>query len=169
MDKNQQRKVEVNINYLTLDQRTGAPIVVMKEKEGASKRILLIWIGESEAGAIQMQLENLTLPRPMTHDLLKTMIEKLEGEVTGVCVHRAETQTFYAQVYLRTNGDVLDIDARPSDAIALALRCDAPIYVAEKVIEDYGFPENELERARKRDPKDVLQNLDDDQLKQYTV
>ena len=71
MDKNRQPNVEVNINYLTIDQRTGAPIVVMKEKEGASKRILLIWIGESEAGAIQMQLENLVLPRPMTHDLLK--------------------------------------------------------------------------------------------------
>jgi len=169
MDKNRQPNVEVNINYLTIDQRTGAPIVVMKEKEGASKRILLIWIGESEAGAIQMQLENLVLPRPMTHDLLKTMIETLEGAVTGVCVHRAEEQTFYAQVYLQRNGDSLNIDARPSDAIALALRCDAPIYVAEKVIEDHGFPEDELERARKRDPKDVLQNLDDDTLKQFTV
>lgn len=169
MDKDQQPKVEVNINYLTIDQRTGAPIVVMKQKEGASKRILLIWIGESEAGAIQMQLENLVLPRPMTHDLLKTMIETLKGEVTGVCVHRAEEQTFYAQVYLRTNGDALNIDARPSDAIALALRCNAPIYVAEKVIEDHGFPDDELERARKHDPKDLLQNLDDDTLKQFTV
>lgn len=162
-------KVEVNVNYLTIDQSSGAPIVVMKEKEGESKRMLLIWIGESEAGAIQMQLENMVLPRPMTHDLLKTVIETLDGKVTGVCVHEVEDRTFYAQVNLQANGAAVDVDARPSDAIALALRCNAPIYVAEKVIEAHGFPESELERARKRDPKDLLQNLDDDTLKQFTV
>ncbi len=169
MEKNEQPRVEVNVTYLTIDQSSGAPIVVMKEKEGASKRMLLIWIGESEAGAIQMSLENLVLPRPMTHDLFKTVIETLDGEVTSICVHNVEEQTFYAQVNLQANGEAFDIDARPSDAIALALRCDAPIYVAEKVIENHGFPESELERAQKREPKDLLQNLDDDTLKQFTV
>ncbi len=169
MANEKQATVEVKVNFLSIDRGTGAPIVVLKENVEAESRILLIWIGESEAGAIQMHLEKMTLPRPMTHDLLKTMIETLKAKVTAVCVHDFEERTFYAHIMLEVDGTPLNVDCRPSDAIALALRCDAPIYVAEEVIAAHGFSEQELEREQKTDTKDVLENLDDDTLKQYTV
>ena len=169
MEKDKQARVELNVNFLSIDRSTGAPIVVLKEKDGDSNRILLIWIGESEAAAIQMHIEKIQLPRPMTHDLLKTMIETLGAGVVAVCVHAFEEQTFYAHVTLDVEGNNIDVDCRPSDAIALALRCEAPIYVVEDVLTEQGFSEQELNRGQKPDTKDVLQNLDDDTLKQYTV
>ena len=155
------------------DRSTGAPIVVLKEKESEESRILLIWIGESEAVAIQMHLENIEFPRPMTHDLLKTMIETLDAKISDVCVNAVEqvdeNWTFYAHLTVDVNGNTFQADCRPSDAIALALRCDVPIYVAEEVIAGHGFSEQELGRGQKDDTKDVLENLDDDTLKQFTV
>ena len=173
MDTEKQTKVEVKVNFLSIDRRTGAPIVVLKETEGDLDRILLIWIGESEAAAIQMHIENIDFPRPMTHDLLKNVIETLEAKVTDVCVHSVEQQnnrwTFYAHVTLQMNDKEIDVDCRPSDAIALALRCEVPIYVAEDVIADHGFSEQDLDKEQSHDPKDVLENLDDETLKQFTV
>ena len=173
MDTEKQPKTEVNVHFLSIDRRTGAPIVVLKENEDALNRILLIWIGESEAASIQMHLENIELPRPMTHDLLKTMIETLAANVTDVCVHSVEQLderwTFYAYITVEMNGNAIQVDCRPSDAIALALRCEVPIYIAEDVIAEHGFSEQELEQSEPHDPKDVLENLDDDTLKQYTV
>ena len=169
MEKEKEARVEVKVNFLSIDRGTGAPIVVLKEKEGDSNRILLIWIGESEAAAIQMHIEKMQLPRPMTHDLLKSMIETLGAKVTAVCVHSFEERTFYAHVTLEVNGDNIDVDCRPSDAIAIALRCEAPIYVVEEVLSEQGYSEQELDKGQKPDTKDVLQNLDDDTLKQYTV
>ena len=169
MEKEKEARVEVKVNFLSIDRGTGAPIVVLKEKEGDSNRILLIWIGESEAAAIQMHIEKMQLPRPMTHDLLKSMIETLGAKVTAVCVHSFEERTFYAHVTLEVNGDNIDVDCRPSDAIAIALRCEAPIYIVEEVLSEQGYSEQELDKGQKPDTKDVLQNLDDDTLKQYTV
>ena len=169
MEQEKQARVEVKVNFLSIDRSTGAPIVVLKEKEGDSNRILLIWIGESEAAAIQMHIEKMQLPRPMTHDLLKTMVETLGAKVTTVCVHAFEERTFYACLTLEVDGNAIDVDCRPSDAIALALRCEAPIYVVEEVLAEQGFSEQELDKGQKPDTKDVLENLDDDTLKQYTV
>ena len=169
MEKEKEARVEVKVNFLSIDRGTGAPIVVLKEKEGDSNRILLIWIGESEAAAIQMHIEKMQLPRPMTHDLLKNMIETLGAKVKTVCVHSFEERTFYAHVTLEVSGNNIDVDCRPSDAIALALRCEAPIYVVEEVLAEQGYSEQELDKGQKPDTKDVLQNLDDDTLKQYTV
>ena len=169
MEKEKEARVEVKVNFLSIDRGTGAPIVVLKEKEGDSNRILLIWIGESEAAAIQMHIEKMQLPRPMTHDLLKSMIETLGAKVTAVCIHSFEERTFYAHVILEVNGDNIDVDCRPSDAIAIALRCETPIYVVEEVLSEQGYSEQELDKGQKPDTKDVLQNLDDDTLKQYTV
>ncbi len=169
MDKEKQTRIEVKVNFLSIDRSTGSPIVVLKEKDNGSNRILLIWIGESEAASIQMHLEKMVLPRPMTHDLLKIMIETLGAEVMSICVAEFEDPTFYAQLILRVDGNEIEIDCRPSDAIALALRCEVPIYVAEKVLMEQGFSEQELSRGRENDPKEVLENLDDDTLKQYTV
>ena len=169
MDTEKHAKTEVKIHFLSIDRRTGAPIVVLKEKGEDANRILLIWIGESEATAIQMHLENVELPRPMTHDLLKIMIETLGAKVTNVCVRDVEERTFFAHATLQVGDNAIEVDCRPSDAIALALRCEAPIYVAEAVIADHGFSEQELSEGEQHDPKNVLENLDDDTLKQYTV
>lgn len=169
MEKEKQPEIEVKVNFLSIDRRTGAPIVVLKETEGDLNRILPIWIGESEASAIQKHLEKIELPRPMTHDLLKTMVETLDAKVVTVCVHSFEKHTFYAHVTLQVKENNIEVDCRPSDAIALALRCEAPIYVAENVIAEQGFAEHELDTEQKHDTKDVLENLDDDTLKQYTV
>ena len=169
MDTEKQAKTEVKIHFLSIDRRTGAPIVVLKEEAEDANRILLIWIGESEAAAIQMHLENVELPRPMTHDLLKIMIETLDAKVADVCVRDVEERTFFAHVTLQVGDNEIEVDCRPSDAIALALRCEVPIFVAEAVIADHGFSEQELSEGEQHDPKDVLENLDDDTLKQYTV
>lgn len=169
MEKEKQQEIEVKVNFLSIDRSTGAPIVVLKEKEGDLNRILLICIGEPEAAAIQRHLEKMEPPRPMTHDLLKTLIETLDAKVMSVCVRSFEKRTFFAHTTLQVKNDNIDVDCRPSDAIALALRCEAPIYVAEDVIVEQGFAEQELERGQQHDTKDVLENLDDDTLKQYTV
>jgi hypothetical protein len=169
MDKEKEAQIKVKVNFLSIDRGTGAPIVVLKELDGDLDRVLLIWIGESEAAAIQMHLEKMELPRPMTHDLLKIMIETLGAKVKDICVRDVEERTFFAHVTLQAGDEEIEVDCRPSDAIALALRCEVPIYVAEAVIADHGFSEQELSEGEQHDPKNVLENLDDDTLKQYTV
>lgn len=169
MDKEKQTMVELKVNFISIDQSTGSPIVVLKEKEGKLNRILLIWIGDSEAAAIQRQLENAVPPRPLTHDLLKISIETLDAKVAAICVYAVQEGIFYARITLQASGNAIELDCRPSDAIALALRCEAPIYVTEEVIVEHGFSEKQLERAQKPDPKDILENLDADTLKQFTV
>jgi len=172
MSTQQQAKVEVEINFLSVDQRTGTPIVVLKEKVADSedeKRILPIVIGEPEATAIKMHLEKIKRRRPMTHDLLRIIIEALDAKLIDVCVTTVEKHSFYANMTLQVYGNPLDVDCRPSDAIALALRCNATIYVAEDVIANHGFLEQDIAKDQKNDPKDVLENLDDDTLKHYTV
>lgn len=163
--------VEVKIEVLTVDRNTNAPVVVLKENQGESKRILLIWIGESEAWAIENRLKNNDLPRPMTHDLLKNVIDTVSGKVNSICINAVEERTFFAQVKLELNGQEYNIDSRPSDALALAIRCEVPIYVEEKVIEENGFLEAEVkkEKPAQRDAKDVLENLDEEIVKNYTV
>ena len=163
--------VEVNIDFLTVDPNSHIPVVVLKEKEGESKRILLIWIGESEAFAIDNHLKQMPVQRPITHDLLKTVIDTFSGKVNSVCITAIEDTTFYAQVKLELNGEVYELDSRPSDALALAIRSEVPIYVEENVIEENGFLEAEVKKDKKtqRNAKDVLENLDDEIAKHYTV
>jgi bifunctional DNase/RNase len=163
--------VEVKIEFLTIDQNTNTPVVVLKEKEGDSKRILLIWIGRPEAWAIEAWLKKESMQRPMTHDLFKNVIDAISGKVNSICINAVEKSTFYAQVRLELNGQEFDIDSRPSDALALAIRCEAPIYVEEEVIEENGFLEAEVKKGKPtpRDAKDVLENLDDEIVKHYTV
>ncbi|MCY4401947.1 MAG: bifunctional nuclease family protein [Candidatus Poribacteria bacterium] len=163
--------VQVNIEFVTVDPNSRIPVVVLKEKEGESKRILLIWIGESEAWAIDNHLKQVHVPRPMTHDLLKSVIDTFSVKVSSVCITAIEDITFYAQVTLELNGEVHEIDSRPSDALALAIRSDVPIFVEEEVLEENGFIEKESSGGNKkqRNAKDVLENLDDEIAKHYTV
>lgn len=110
------------------------PIVLLKTAEG--DRYLPIWIGHPEAAAILMRLQGAVPPRPMTHDLLNDVISELRGEIVKVTVTEIRDQTFYAQVTIVQDGREVDVDSRPSDAIALAVRCDAKIYAADDVIEE---------------------------------
>ena len=110
------------------------PIVLLKTADG--NRFLPIWIGHPEAAAILMKLQGASTPRPMTHDLLADMLEQLDAEVVRITVTELRENTFYASITVQQNGSEIEIDSRPSDAIAIAVRSDAPIFAAERVIEE---------------------------------
>jgi bifunctional DNase/RNase len=125
--------VAMTIKGLMLDPVSNSPIVVLKD--GEEKIFLPIWVGIFEANAIALRLENVETPRPMTHDLLTTFITRLEGSVSKVVISDLRDSTFFASIHLTAGDRDLEIDARPSDAIALALRTEAPIYVAQSVLD----------------------------------
>src|SRR6059058_3910192 len=127
-------QIEMTIKGLMVDPITNTPIVILRDKEG--QRVLPIWVGIFEANAIALQIENVSTPRPMTHDLLRNIIHDLNASVQKVVVCDLQENTFYALIYLALNGDTVAIDARPSDAIALALRARAPIFVEDSVIDN---------------------------------
>lgn len=112
---------------------SGSYIVVLEEVPGM--RLLLIWIGRSEAEAIALKLQNAELPRPLTHDLLKTVVDRIGYKVDRVVINDLRNDTYYAKIILRNDGSVIEIDSRPSDAIALAVRSDSRIYIDESVLE----------------------------------
>ena len=161
--------VEVDVAFISFDQQLETPIVALKDKNAEAKRMLLVWIGAPEALAIRAKRKGEDTPRPMTHDLMKNLIEKIGGNVVSVCVHSVEDQTYFGEVTLHADGQTTKVDARPSDAIALALRFDAPIYVTEEVIEHHGLSEGDLKEAQQQQTKSVLENLDDETLGEYTV
>src|ERR1700712_675463 len=125
-------EIEVQIRGLMLDPVTNMPIVVLKDV--ASDLVLPIWVGVFEANAIALELEKSAMPRPMTHDLLRNITKGLGAKVSKVVVSDLRDDTFYATIWMLQAGETITIDARPSDAIALALRWDCPIYVATKVL-----------------------------------
>jgi uncharacterized protein len=124
--------IEMKIRGLVMDPSTHAPIVILKDLE--SDTVLPIWVGLYEAQAIALEIEKATAPRPQTHDLLRNIVSGLNAVVDRVVVTELRNDTFYAVVWMRQDGECITIDARPSDAIALALRCDCPIYVSEEVL-----------------------------------
>ena len=125
--------VPMTIKGLMLDPVSNSPIVVLKDED--DKFFLPIWVGIFEANAIALQLESVATPRPMTHDLLRETISQLEARVTRIVINDLKDSTFFAQIRLVTGTRTLELDARPSDAIALALRTEAPIFVAQSVLE----------------------------------
>ncbi len=149
--------IEVKVVNVAIDANTKMPVMVLKEKTG--EKTLPIWIGLFEAQAIALALENVKPPRPLTHDLAKSLIEKLEGKVDKVVISDLKNNTFYAQILIKKNGESIKVDSRPSDAIALALRLNVPIFIDETVLDKVtigGKPigEDELEEFRK-----TLKNL----------
>ncbi len=126
--------LEMKVKGLALDPSTNMPIVILKDLE--EERALPIWVGIFEANAIALEMESVPTPRPMTHDLIKNILEETEATVLRIVVNDLKDNTFYAEIFLSLNGNEVSIDSRPSDAIALALRVDAPIYVAKKVLEE---------------------------------
>ncbi len=127
--------IEMEIQGITLDPITNMPILLLKSKEG--NEILSIWIGVFEANSIAMYLECVTYPRPLTYDLFTNVIESLSSKIERVNIHTVKDNTYYASIFLRDNaGNLLEIDARPSDAINLALRSGSPIFVSKEVLEE---------------------------------
>jgi uncharacterized protein len=125
-------EVEMKIRGLILDPVTSMPIVVLKDD--ATESVLPIWVGVPEANAIALEIEKVTTPRPMTHDLLKNLLVGLETAVRKVVVTELRDETFFAVIWLERDGQIISIDSRPSDALALALRMDCPIFVEEEVL-----------------------------------
>lgn len=125
--------IQMKVMGIALDTRTGSPIVVLHDKE--NRRALPIWIGSAEASSIIRKIENLAVSRPMTHDLIISIVEKTGYQIARVEINDVEKETYYAIIYLENDkGDTVEIDARPSDAIAVAIRVDAPIFVSAKVL-----------------------------------
>jgi hypothetical protein len=124
------------------------PIVLLKTAEG--NKFLPIWIGHPEAAAILMKLQSQAPPRPMTHDLLSDMLEQLGAQIVRITVTELRENTFYAQITLQQDGGEIEIDSRPSDAIALAIRAEAPIFAADRVIEESAieFEGEEIDQDR---------------------
>ncbi len=124
--------IEMKVMGIALDTRTGSPIVVLHDID--NRKALPIWIGSAEASAIIRKIENISVSRPMTHDLVIQIVEKLGGNIDRIEINDVEKETYYANIYLTKGDEEVVIDARPSDAIAIAIRVDAPIYVTANVL-----------------------------------
>ena len=155
-------QIEMTIKGLMVDPISNMPIVILRDKDGA--KTLPIWVGMFEANAIALQIENISTPRPMTHDLLRNVIHDLKASVQKIVVCDLQDSTFYALIYLLINGEVVAIDARPSDAIALALRTRAPIYVEEAVIDNAKTVDVSADKADADRLHKWLESLDPDDL-----
>jgi len=160
-------EIEMVIKGLMIDPITNMPIVILKDKGG--ERVLPIWVGVFEANAIALQIENIATPRPMTHDLLRNILSEIEANVQRIVVSDLRDNTFYAMIYLNRGGELIAIDARPSDAIALALRTKSPIFVEDAVVEsakglDLTKDTTDSERLQK-----WLEGLNPDDLGKYKM
>ena len=160
-------QIEMSIKGLMVDPISNMPIVILRDKDGV--KTLPIWVGMFEANAIALQIENISTPRPMTHDLLRNVIHDLKASVQKIVVCDLQDSTFYALIYLAIDGGTMAIDARPSDAIALALRTRAPIFVEDRVIDhaktvDFSTDKADAERLHK-----WLESLDPDDMGKYKM
>ncbi len=158
---------EFKIKGLIMDPLTNSPIVILQSME--KNTLLPIWVGIFEANAIALQIERIDTPRPLTHDLIKNILLQLDANVDKIVVTDLQENTFYAVIHLRMNGDHITIDSRPSDAIALALRTDAPIYVTEEVINNSRNISLEKENLDSEDIRKWLENLNPDDLGKYKM
>jgi bifunctional DNase/RNase len=153
--------LEVKVDGLALDMTTNSPVVILAAKE--INKVLPIWIGHAEAWAIAMELSGVGAKRPLTHDLLKAVIGILSAEVEKVEITELKEQTFYARVLLKSDGEIYEVDARPSDSIALALKSGAPLYAEEALFniqapgqpsDSKGDSESLADRLKKINPED---------------
>ena len=158
---------EMVIKGLMVDPVTNMPIVILRDKVG--ERVLPIWVGIFEANAIALQIENIATPRPMTHDLLRNVISDLNGRVDRIVVTDLKETTFYALIYLSVGSETVAVDARPSDALALALRTQAPIFVEEHVIDSAKTVDLSQEPASADRLQKWLESLDPEELGKYKM
>lgn len=162
--------VQMKVTGLTIDPFTSMPIIILKDLD--EKCALPIWIGLIEASAIATELESIKLARPMTHDLIKNILETVDVHLKKVEVHDLADNTFYSRIMLNSRGEELIIDARPSDAIAMALRAQAPIYVAKKVIDKsrkIDLAEEGDDTTRKQKWTEILESLSPDDFGKYKM
>ena len=160
-------EIEMAIKGLMVDPITNMPIIVLREVEG--ERVLPIWVGVFEANAIALQVENVQTPRPMTHDLLKNVIDQMGGHLERIVVCELKENTFYATLHVLSAQGLLQVDARPSDAIALALRSGARIFVDDAVIQNARSVEMSHETVDVGRLQKWLENLPDDDLGKYKM
>ena len=160
-------EIEMTIKGLMVDPITNMPIIILRDEDG--ERVLPIWVGIFEANAIALQIENIVTPRPMTHDLLRDVIQSLQARVEKIVVCALKENTFYARIHLAVSGAPVLVDSRPSDAIALALRTRAPIFVDDAVIDgaktlDFSPDKADADRLQK-----WLENLDPEEFGKYKM
>ena len=163
--------VEVSVAHLGVERNTNTPIVVLQERDG--DRMIPIYIGHAEANAIAMELADVKFERPLTHDLMQQVIVGLGAELSQVVLTRVEKSTYYAELHLRRDDHVVQIDARPSDSIAIALRLKAPIFAAEDLLtatsaEETVAPEVSSDPLDSDDLKKYLENLDPEDFGKFT-
>ena len=160
-------EVEMKIRGLTMDPVTQMPIVVLKDVNGGT--VLPIWVGIFEANAIALEIEKVSTPRPMTHDLIKTVLMGLSTGVRKIVVNELKDDTFYALIWLERDGELISVDSRPSDALALALRLDCPIYVEESVLKNSRTANSISDKVQNEELKKWLEGLNDEDLGQYKM
>jgi uncharacterized protein len=164
------KEIEFKIKGLMMDPLTNSPIVVLQDT--TSDTLLPIWVGIFEANAIALQIEKVDTPRPMTHDLMKGLLNHLKAKVTKIVVTELKDNTFYALIFLNVDGKTVTVDSRPSDAIALALRTDSPIFVTDDVISKSSSTTPSALTAERSSPEDIkqwLENLNPDDLGKYKM
>ncbi|MGE0352210.1 MAG: bifunctional nuclease family protein [Gemmatimonadales bacterium] len=147
--------IEVEVAHLGLDRSTNTPVVILREKDG--QRLLPIWIGPAEASAIAMEMQGVKPLRPMTHDLLKQIVTGLGAELRRVVITDVRENTYFAELYMRREDHVFQVDARPSDSIALAIRLHAPIFTSDELLDQRSVETQEP----------GAQSIDAEKLKQY--
>jgi len=160
-------EVEMKIRGLMMDPVTNMPIVVLKDINGNA--ILPIWVGIYEANAIALEIEKVSTPRPMTHDLIKTLLHGLGTGIRKVVVSELKDDTFYAVIWLDKDGDLISVDSRPSDALALALRLDCPIYVDDTVLKSSKMSNTATDKINNEELRRWLENLNDEDLGRYKM
>lgn len=160
-------EVEMKIRGLMMDPVTNMPIVVLKDVGGDT--VLPIWVGVYEANAIALEIEKVTTPRPMTHDLIKNLLIGLDTHVHKIVVNELRDDTFFAVIWMEREGRVISIDSRPSDALALALRLDCPIYVEDEVLKTSKVASTATDRISSDDLRKWLEGLNDEDLGRYKM
>lgn len=160
-------EVEMKIRGLMMDPVTNMPIVILRDSSGNA--ILPIWVGIYEANAIALEIEKVTTPRPMTHDLIRNVLLGLSTGLRKVVVSELRDDTFYAVIWLEKDGELISIDSRPSDALALALRLDCPIYVDETVLKNSKTAANMSDKVSNDELRRWLEGLNDEDLGRYKM
>jgi uncharacterized protein len=160
-------EVEMRIRGLLMDPVTNTPIVILKDAN--SDTVLPIWVGIYEANAIALEIEKVSTPRPMTHDLIKNVLSGLDAHVHKVVVTELKEDTFYAVIWMERDGRVISVDSRPSDALALALRVDCPIFVEDEVLKSQKKATSASDPATSDELKKWLEGLNDEDLGRYRM
>ncbi len=159
--------IEMKVKYIAIEQETKSPVMVLTDAE--EKRFLPIWIGPFEAQSIAQVLEGVSSPRPMTHDLIRNIIEQFGSKVRRIVVNDIQDQTFYARIILENEGRETEIDARPSDSVAIALRFKAPIFVAEGVIQSASVVDKDKAAKDKKQFKEFVDRISADMFTEEAI